>query len=65
VFHEEGGGDVSLSERSMRQVKRWVCVRRLCPILSLVMVIFWLREGRLEEDQGREEFLIWERILEC
>jgi len=35
---------------------------RVCPILSLVMVISWLREGRLGEDQGRGESLIWARI---
>jgi len=29
------------------------------------MVISWLLEGRLEEDQGRGESLIWLRILEC
>ena len=44
----------------MRCVKRWVC-----SILSLVMVSSWLRESRLEENQGRGESLIWARILEC
>jgi len=32
--------------------------------VSLVMVISWLRKGRLEEDQGRGVSLIWARIFE-
>ena len=44
-------------------MKRSVCERRVCPILSLVMVISWLREGRLEEDQRKGGSLIWARIL--
>ena len=37
--------------------------KAVCPILSLVMVISRLREGRLKEGEGRGESLIWARIF--
>jgi len=62
------GEDLARSEdrsEAWGWVKRCVYVRRICPILSLVMVISWLRVGRLEEDQESGVSLIWPRMFEC
>ena len=64
VFHGEGRTSVAVSTGERKVSEKVGMLKAGMPILSLVMVISWLREGGLEEDQKRGECLIWARILE-
>jgi len=49
VFHGEGGTSAAVRTGERHEVSEKVGMGKgVCPILSLVMVISWLREGRLE-----------------
>ena len=64
MFHGEGKISAAVRTGERHEVSEKDGVRKAgCPTLSLVMGISWLREGRLEEDQGRGESLIWARIF--
>jgi len=64
VFQGEG---ISVTVRTgeRHEVSEKVCMRMAdMPNPESSDGILWLREGRLEEDQGRGESLIWARMLE-